>query len=276
MDCIDCHNRPTHPFAGSAERALDRAIGFGEIPKTLPFVRREAVALVGAAYAEPGGGGRRRSARRLAQFYGQGYPEIYRTRRSEVDRAIRAVQRVYRRNVFPSMRVTWGTHPNNIGHADSPGCFRCHDDTHKATDGSAIRQDCDLCHTMPSEGRGGGDTGPRAPVTSSLPGVAESLTAVVVLHHARRASILDAAGRAHSSRHTEPRQQPRLKHEPHDETADQPEDAPSGSLQRRKRAAETCSAPAATGTSAGLPTTLIAPTGASAATTLVPGVVCTR
>ena len=149
LDCIDCHNRPTHPFAGSAERAVDQAIASGDIPGTLPFVRREAVALVTATYSS-----QQEAAaairEKLGQFYRQNYAEVYRARQNDVDQAIREIERVYGRNVFPSMRVTWGTHPNNIGHANFPGCFRCHDDAHRTSDGRVIRQDCDLCHTMPS------------------------------------------------------------------------------------------------------------------------------
>ena len=69
--------------------------------------------------------------------------------RQLVEKAIRATQTVYSRNVFPAMNVKWGTYPNNIGHIDSPGCFRCHDDEHKTKDGRAIGQDCALCHTEP-------------------------------------------------------------------------------------------------------------------------------
>jgi hypothetical protein len=58
------------------------------------------------------------------------------------------VQQLYATNVFPAMNVTWGTHANNLGHTDSPGCFRCHDDQHKTSDGRVIRQDCDLCHDI--------------------------------------------------------------------------------------------------------------------------------
>jgi hypothetical protein len=50
--------------------------------------------------------------------------------------------------VFPLMRVTWGTYPNQLGHIDTPGCFRCHDDSHKTKDGKAISQDCELCHAI--------------------------------------------------------------------------------------------------------------------------------
>jgi hypothetical protein len=147
MDCIDCHNRPTHPFAGSAERELDRALGFGEIPTTLPFVKRQAAALVKSAYPTQDAA-KAAIATELSRFYQTNFPEIFRTSRAEVDHAIRGIQRVYERNVFPTMRVTWGTHPNNIGHVDFPGCFRCHDDAHRTADGQAIRQDCELCHKM--------------------------------------------------------------------------------------------------------------------------------
>jgi hypothetical protein len=68
--------------------------------------------------------------------------------RAEVDRAVTAAQQLYRRNIFPAMKITWGTYPNNIGHMDFPGCFRCHDDSHKSKDGKVIGQDCALCHEM--------------------------------------------------------------------------------------------------------------------------------
>ncbi len=149
LDCIDCHNRPTHPFAGSAERAVDQAIASGDIPGTLPFVRREAVALVTATYSSQQDAAAA-IREKLGQFYRQNYAEAHRARQNDVDQAIRGIERVYGRNVFPSMRVTWGTHPNNIGHANFPGCFRCHDDAHRTSDGRVIRQDCDLCHAQPS------------------------------------------------------------------------------------------------------------------------------
>jgi hypothetical protein len=147
MDCMDCHNRPSHPFAASAERAIDGALGTGEIPRTLPFVRREAVAALKAEYptATAAADG---IAVRLREFYRTQYRDAYMQRRQEIERAVNAAQTLYRRNVFPSMGVTWGTYPNNIGHMDFPGCFRCHDDSHKANDGSVIGQDCEACHTI--------------------------------------------------------------------------------------------------------------------------------
>lgn len=147
MDCMDCHNRPSHPFAPSPGRAVDEVLARGEIARDLPFIKREAVAALSRRYAS------QQEAveaipRHLRTFYRTRYPDLYSSRRQDLERAIAVLVRLYRRNVFPQMNVTWGTYPNNIGHMEFPGCFRCHDDRHKAEDGSVIRQDCDLCHTI--------------------------------------------------------------------------------------------------------------------------------
>jgi hypothetical protein len=144
MDCMDCHNRPSHAFEPSPERAVDDAIAAGEMPK-LPFVRREAVAALKVNYPDQLSA-QQDIATRLTSFYKSSGE--YNSRRGDVDRAVAAAQRAYSRNVFPRMNVTWGTYPNNIGHTTAPGCFRCHDDNHKSKDGLVIKQDCDLCHDM--------------------------------------------------------------------------------------------------------------------------------
>ena len=147
MDCMDCHNRPSHPFAPSAERAVDNAMALTEISRDLPFAKRETVAALKDTYPNQEVA-LQAIAERLRGFYRDNYRDIYDGRGQELDRTVRAAQALYRRNVFPSMKVGWGTYPNNIGHFTSPGCFRCHDDNHKASDGSVIRQDCELCHTF--------------------------------------------------------------------------------------------------------------------------------
>ena len=75
-------------------------------------------------------------------------PTDFMSRRQEVEKAANAAMEIYRRNVFPEMNVAFGTYPNNIGHMDSPGCFRCHDDSHKTKEGKAIGQECDACHNI--------------------------------------------------------------------------------------------------------------------------------
>ena len=67
---------------------------------------------------------------------------------ADLRQAIGVTQAIYRSNVFPSMKVGWGNAPNQIGHTVSTGCFRCHDENHKTTDGVAISQDCELCHSF--------------------------------------------------------------------------------------------------------------------------------
>ena len=147
MDCMDCHNRPSHTFARSASRAVDHAIANGDIDRSLPFVRRQAIIALNAEYQDRGTAlGAIDKA--LRSYYQQNHQAIYGAQQLPIDRAVRTTQRLYELNVFPAMKVTWGTYANNLGHTDSPGCFRCHDDEHVAADGSAIRQDCELCHTM--------------------------------------------------------------------------------------------------------------------------------
>jgi hypothetical protein len=147
MDCMDCHNRPSHPFAPSAERAVDDAMAMKEISPALPFAKREAVKALKETYPDQQVA-LDRIAEQLRGFYRTNYESLYNGRRAEVERTVRAAQGLYQRNVFPGMKVGWGTYPSNIGHVAFPGCFRCHDESHKAADGSVIRQDCEMCHTI--------------------------------------------------------------------------------------------------------------------------------
>ena len=141
MDCLDCHNRPAHTMFATPERAVNVAMAEGRIPKELPFVRREALAAVVPDYPDKGTA-LQAIATRLREYYKTNPPADMKL----VERAVAATQDVWASNVFPAMRVKWGTYPNHISHVDTNGCFRCHDDEHKASDGTVIRQDCELCH----------------------------------------------------------------------------------------------------------------------------------
>jgi hypothetical protein len=147
MDCMDCHNRPSHLNAATPERAVDDMIARGAIPRTLPFVRREAVKAVQTIYATQEDADRGIS-RTMREFYRSQAPPAGGSDERAVDKAVQAVTTIYRRNVFPEMNVRFGTYPSNIGHVDSPGCFRCHDDDHKSKSGKPIGQDCETCHTI--------------------------------------------------------------------------------------------------------------------------------
>jgi nitrate/TMAO reductase-like tetraheme cytochrome c subunit len=144
MECVDCHNRPTHAF-DLPERAMDKALALGDIAVTLPYIKKKGVELLKATY-----GTRTEAAAKLPtaliSFYQQGYPDLYAKRSEEIHQAGRAVLAIYERNVFPELKVSWGAYPNNLGHMDSPGCFRCHDGSHAAGEGKTITQDCNSCH----------------------------------------------------------------------------------------------------------------------------------
>jgi hypothetical protein len=146
MDCIDCHNRPTHIFE-LPDRALDRALSEGLISPELPFVKKKGLELLKAEYADSAAA-RKGIGDGLVDYYKKEQPEAYSSHRALVEAAAQQMVVIYGRNVFPEMKISWGTHPNNIGHEDFLGCFRCHDDNHKAASGRTITQDCNACHTL--------------------------------------------------------------------------------------------------------------------------------
>jgi nitrate/TMAO reductase-like tetraheme cytochrome c subunit len=146
MDCIDCHNRAAHPFQ-TAQDAINQAMSDGPISPSLPFVHKEGLALLQADYASQQEA-RARIPAQLEAFYRSNYPQIMATKSDQVEAAAKSLVTIYCQNVFPFMKVTWGTHPNNIGHMSYPGCFRCHDGSHVAKDGTAIPQDCAVCHNL--------------------------------------------------------------------------------------------------------------------------------
>jgi nitrate/TMAO reductase-like tetraheme cytochrome c subunit len=144
MECVDCHNRPTHAFE-LPERAMDKALAMGEIAATLPYVKKKSVELLKVNY-ETSTEAAAKLPMALVDFYQQNYPALYASRSQDIREAGREVLAIYNRNVFPDLKVSWGTYPNNLGHTDFPGCFRCHDGSHTAGDGKTITQDCNSCH----------------------------------------------------------------------------------------------------------------------------------
>jgi nitrate/TMAO reductase-like tetraheme cytochrome c subunit len=145
MQCTDCHNRPTHAF-DLPERAVNRAMIAGQLPSALPFIKREAVAALKAEYTSSSEAVTR-IPETIKAFYQKSYPELI-NRLTEIEQAAGVIAAIYNRNVFPEYKVAWGTYPNNLGHTDFPGCFRCHDDAHTSADKKSITQDCATCHEM--------------------------------------------------------------------------------------------------------------------------------
>ncbi len=152
MDCVDCHNRPTHQY-WTAEEEVDTALVEGRIDRSLPFVRREGLKAINATWADRAAAetGIREA---LSGFYEKQYPQVWGAKKEAVLTAARELTAAWGRNVWPNMRITWGTYASKLGHGDPAdagtphgfGCWRCHDEAHANKAGKTISQDCDTCH----------------------------------------------------------------------------------------------------------------------------------
>ncbi len=146
MDCMDCHNRPTHRF-DLPEEAVNQAMEAGRISPSLPFVHKEAIELLKQNYPSKLEA-QTQLPEALRTYYRTRYFAAYNAQRAQIEQAAAALLEIYNGNIFPEMNMTWGTHPNNLGHQDFPGCFRCHDGNHQAKGGRSITQDCNACHAL--------------------------------------------------------------------------------------------------------------------------------
>lgn len=146
MDCTDCHNRPAHTFELAAG-ALDEALGEGKINPSLPSIKKLGLDILQSEY-ESREEAAARIPKALDEVYRNEHPGTAATRGADIEQAGQALLAIHERNIFPEMKVTWGTYPNQIGHTDFPGCFRCHDDLHTSPRGDTITQDCGTCHEL--------------------------------------------------------------------------------------------------------------------------------
>ncbi len=149
IDCVDCHNRPTHIFQ-PPDRAVDISLETGRISRDLPYAKKIAVEALTVPYSSE-----EEANSSIATYIREAYakldPGIAETRKGEINQAIDEVRAIYRRNFFPNMRVDWRTYPDNIGHMIFNGCFRCHDGKHISNDKGPIRRDCNVCHEFQQE-----------------------------------------------------------------------------------------------------------------------------
>jgi hypothetical protein len=146
MDCIDCHNRPTHAFELPAN-AVDLRMSRGLISLELPFIHKKALELLKADYPNRDIA-QKQIVEGIENYYRTSYPDVYTSKRALIEQSAENVAKIYLRNIFPDMQMSWGVHPNNLGHNDFPGCFRCHDGSHTSADGQTISNDCTACHNL--------------------------------------------------------------------------------------------------------------------------------
>jgi hypothetical protein len=152
MDCMDCHNRPSHIFY-SPDDAIDKAILTGLIDASIPSIKRIAVEALSKDYASQPEA-IKGIANYVTDYYRINHPKFYEANRVTVDDAIIGAQDAFSKNIFPTMKVNWSHYPNNIGHFYSTGCMRCHLGNHKSEDGITITHDCRACHIIMAQGSG--------------------------------------------------------------------------------------------------------------------------
>jgi nitrate/TMAO reductase-like tetraheme cytochrome c subunit len=152
MDCVDCHNRPTHIYV-APDQSVDQSITAHRIDVSLPFIKATSVAALTESYKSTDEA-MQGIATAVHKFYSSKYPDVERDKQAQVRDAIAELQRIYRSSIFPEMKLDWKTHTNNIGHLNFPGCFRCHDGNHLNAEGKVVPKDCDTCHTVLSQQEG--------------------------------------------------------------------------------------------------------------------------
>ncbi len=152
MDCVDCHNRPAHVYQ-PPDVAVDDSFVAGRMDATLPYLKRQAVEVLSDKY-ETTEQATAAIESGLLQFYQTKYADVFAQKQGEIKTAIAEVQRIYQTYFFPEMKTDWQTHPNNVGHLHTSGCFRCHDGQHFSPAGKVITNDCNVCHTVIYDSQG--------------------------------------------------------------------------------------------------------------------------
>jgi hypothetical protein len=164
MDCIDCHNRPSHKY-NPPDNLIDIAIHTGQADHSIPGIKAVAVEAMDVEYeteTEALDG----IAEQILGHYSDTAPEFLESNRGAIDRAIAGTQAAFAKNIFPEMKVRWDRYPDNLGHFIYPGCMRCHDGEHVSESGRTVTRDCKSCHVIILQG--GGDRAQMATTDDGL------------------------------------------------------------------------------------------------------------
>ncbi|MGD8329864.1 MAG: NapC/NirT family cytochrome c [Acidobacteriota bacterium] len=153
LDCIDCHNRAAHDFDPPVVSA-DLALQGGRIDRTIPDVKEQVVEALTSEFdskkdSDDG------ISKALTSYYQSHHPQFASANASLITTAVAETQRIYKQTFFPDMKVDWRVYPDNVGHLNSPGCYRCHDGKHTSGDGKTITHSCNACHTIIAQGAPG-------------------------------------------------------------------------------------------------------------------------
>ena len=157
MDCIDCHTRISHLFRSPSD-AMDEALARRRIDRDIPEIKKQGVEVLRQNYISTEEG-LAAVEEILTTYYQVHYPDYYAENQEMVTDAVEEIKNIFTQTIFPNLDVGWQTHPNNAGHREFPGCFRCHDGKHSSAQNETIRLECNLCHSIP-EIVGPGQSGP--------------------------------------------------------------------------------------------------------------------
>lgn len=151
MDCIDCHNRPSHGYLSPPDY-MDHLLTSGKVSKDIPFIKAYSMEFLYGFYPtkdtalleiENG----------IRNYYKEDHLDFYNENKDKIDVSLNHIKDAYSINAFPEMSVTYDAYPNHIGHLETNGCFRCHNDQFQSKTGQIISKDCNLCHTIIGQGR---------------------------------------------------------------------------------------------------------------------------
>ncbi len=156
MDCMDCHNRPSHLFK-SAPDYIDNAFVTGQLPKDLAFFKEAAMEALKMPFPDKETA-MHNISEKVLKFYKDEHPEVLKSDQDRVIKAISVIRQEYNLNAFPYMKADASQYPNHIGHLESEGCFRCHSGRHKTDKGETISKNCEICHTIIAQGPTGNIT----------------------------------------------------------------------------------------------------------------------
>jgi hypothetical protein len=153
MDCMDCHNRPSHNYL-PPQNFIDDAITSGAISHELPDIKIVAMQVLYQDYSTKDSAFAAIETQ-VNEYYKLMYPDVLESKKKEIQQAISAMQEGFSRNIFPAMKVKWSAYPLHLGHLETKGCYRCHNDKHKSDTGRVISRDCKLCHSILAQGKPG-------------------------------------------------------------------------------------------------------------------------
>jgi nitrate/TMAO reductase-like tetraheme cytochrome c subunit len=151
MDCIDCHNRPSHKYR-SPSVYFDKIMLTNDVGKEIPFIKKTAMGILINNY--PSKDSAFMQIREgIINFYKSDFSDFFKKNSAIINQSIASLQKAYSQNSFPGMKVSYEVYPDHIGHLESEGCFRCHNDSFRSDNGRKITRNCNLCHTIIGQGK---------------------------------------------------------------------------------------------------------------------------